>query len=73
MGNFSHNQKKLEYAYLLTPSGKSKEMLTAQFLQLKAAEYAMLKSELEKKDKYEKHAKRLGRGEVMENVGGAVQ
>jgi EPS-associated MarR family transcriptional regulator len=49
MGNFSHNQKKLDYAYLLTPSGiKSKATLTAHFLERKAAEYAMLKSELEK-------------------------
>lgn len=41
MGNFSHNQKKLDYAYLLTSSGiKSKAMLTAHFLERKAAEYA---------------------------------
>ena len=45
MGNFSHNQKKLEYAYLLTPSGiKNKAMLTAYFLERKATEYARLKS-----------------------------
>ena len=51
MGNFSHNQKKLEYAYLLTPRGiKSKAMLTAHFLERKAAEYAMLKSDLEKQE-----------------------
>jgi hypothetical protein len=48
MGNFSHNQKKLEYAYLLTPSGiRSKAVLTAHFLECKAAEYAVLKCELE--------------------------
>ena len=48
MGNFSHNQKKLDYAYLLTPSGiKSKAILTAHFLERKAAEYAALKRELE--------------------------
>ena len=47
MGNFSHNQKKLDYAYLLTPSGiKSKALLTAHFLERKAAEYAALKREL---------------------------
>jgi EPS-associated MarR family transcriptional regulator len=52
MGNFSHNQKKMGYAYLLTPSGiMSKAMLTAHFLERKAAEYAMLKSELEKHEK----------------------
>jgi EPS-associated MarR family transcriptional regulator len=45
MGNFSHNQKKMDYAYLLTPSGmKSKATLTAHFLERKAAEYAILKS-----------------------------
>jgi EPS-associated MarR family transcriptional regulator len=60
MGNFSHNQKKLDYAYLLTPSGmKSKAMLTAHFLERKAAEYAMLKSELEKHEKNKKQMKRL--------------
>jgi len=48
MGNFSHNQQKLGYAYLLTPSGiKSKALLTAHFLERKAAEYAALKYELE--------------------------
>ena len=48
MGNFSHNQKKLDYAYLLTPSGiKSKAVLTAHFLERKAAEYAALKRELD--------------------------
>jgi EPS-associated MarR family transcriptional regulator len=48
MGNFSHNQKKLEYAYLLTPSGiKSKAILTTHFLDRKAAEYAALKRELD--------------------------
>jgi EPS-associated MarR family transcriptional regulator len=48
MGNFSHNQKKLDYAYLLTPSGiKSKAILTAHFLERKAAEYAGLKREFD--------------------------
>ncbi len=48
MGNFSHNQKKLDYAYLLTASGiESKAALTAYFLERKAVEYAALKSELE--------------------------
>ena len=56
MGNFSHSQKKMDYAYLLTPSGiKSKATLTAYFLERKAAEYAMLKSELEKYEKDIKH------------------
>jgi EPS-associated MarR family transcriptional regulator len=58
MGNFSHNQKKLDYAYLLTPSGiKRKAVLTAHFLERKAAEYAILKSEHEKHEKDIKHEK----------------
>jgi EPS-associated MarR family transcriptional regulator len=48
MGNFSHNQHKLGYAYLLTPSGiRSKATLTAHFVERKAAEYAALKHELD--------------------------
>lgn len=47
MGNFSHNRRKLDYAYLLTPSGiKSKAVLTAHFLERKVAEYAALKRKL---------------------------
>ena len=46
MGNFSHNQKKLDYAYLLTPNGiKSKAALTAHFLQRKMLEYEELRQE----------------------------
>jgi EPS-associated MarR family transcriptional regulator len=48
MGNFSHNQKKLGYAYLLTPKGiKTKAALTAHFLQRKMAEYEELRLEIE--------------------------
>lgn len=48
MGNFSHSQKKLGYAYLLTPKGiKSKAALTAHFLQRKMAEYEELRQEIE--------------------------
>jgi EPS-associated MarR family transcriptional regulator len=47
MGNFSHNQKKLDYAYLLTPKGiKHKAELTRHFLERKALEYEQLKTEL---------------------------
>ena len=54
MGSFSRDQKKLDYTYFLTPSGiKSKAMLTAHFLEHKAAEYAILKSELEKHKKHQ--------------------
>jgi EPS-associated MarR family transcriptional regulator len=65
MGNFSHNQKKLNYAYLLTPSGiKSKALLTTHFLERKAAEYAGLKRELESIEGAMKTSK-----EVASNIG----
>ena len=67
MGNFSHNQKKLEYAYLLTPGGiKSKATLTAHFLERKAGEYAILKGELEK---HEKQIKILEQADAMKKEG----
>lgn len=48
MGNFSHSQKKLGYAYLLTPKGmKSKAALAAHFLERKMAEYEELRQEIE--------------------------
>ena len=71
MGNFSHNQKKLDYAYLLTPSGiKSKAMLTAYFLERKAAEYAMLKTELKM---HEKHMKSLESSKVKKKLEEVIQ
>ncbi len=49
MGNFSHNQKKLDYAYPLTPSNiKPKAILTVLFLKPKVSEYAMPKSQMNK-------------------------
>ena len=69
MDNFSHNQKKLDYAYLLTPSGiKRKAVLTAHFLERKAAEYAMLKSELEKYEKDTKHVERSNQIKIVEEA-----
>jgi EPS-associated MarR family transcriptional regulator len=69
MGNFSHNQKKLGYAYLLTPSGiGSKAMLTAHFLERKAAEYAMLKSELEKIESYTKRVEQTDKIKIAEGA-----
>ena len=69
MGNFSHNQKKMNYAYLLTPSGiKSKAMLTAHFLERKAAEYAMLKSELEKHEKDIKHLEQSNQIKIVDEA-----
>lgn len=47
VGNFHNNNKKLSYAYLLTPHGiKSKALITAQFLQRKMVEYELLKAEI---------------------------
>ncbi len=46
-GNFGKNDKKLSYAYLLTPRGiKSKALITTQFLQRKMVEYELLKAEI---------------------------
>ena len=57
--NFSHNQNKFGYVYLLTPSGiAEKAALTSVFLKRKMDEYealkveiAILKSEIEKEEK----------------------
>ncbi len=46
--NFSQNQNKFGYAYLLTPSGISeKAHLTSSFLKRKLDEYEALKAEIE--------------------------
>ena len=46
--NFSQNQNKFGYAYLLTPTGISeKTVLTASFLKRKLQEYEALKNEIE--------------------------
>ncbi len=45
--NFSQNQNKFGYAYLLTPSGISaKALLTGSFLKRKLQEYEALKAEI---------------------------
>ena len=45
--NFSKNQNKFGYAYLLTPSGISeKAMLTSSYLKRKLQEYELLKAEI---------------------------
>ena len=45
--NFSQNENKFGYAYLLTPSGISeKAMLTGSFLKRKLKEYDALKAEI---------------------------
>ena len=46
--NFSNSDKKISYAYMLTPKGLAeKSMLTAHFLKRKMAEYEALKAEIE--------------------------
>lgn len=46
--NFQSSNRKLAYAYLLTPCGMSeKASLTAGFLKRKMDEYALLKTEIE--------------------------
>lgn len=46
--NFSNNENKSKYVYLLTPSGiKEKTQLTLSFLQRKTLEYDSLKFEIE--------------------------
>ena len=46
--NFQSSQRKLAYAYLLTPSGiAEKAALTGRFLQHKIAEFEALKAEIE--------------------------
>lgn len=46
--NFRNSDKKLGYAYLLTPRGiESKATITVHFLKRKMAEYATLKVEIE--------------------------
>ena len=46
--NFSRSERKLAYAYVLTPQGLAeKTKLTARFLKRKLEEYEALKSEIE--------------------------
>ena len=45
--NFSHNQNKMGYAYLITPQGiEEKSRLTFSFLKRKIVEYEVLKKEI---------------------------
>ena len=46
--NFRHNERKLGYAYLLTPQGMSeKTRITVHFLRRKIAEYDAIEREIE--------------------------
>jgi len=48
MQNFQNSQRKLAYAYLLTPAGLAeKAVLTSRFLKRKMQEYEQLKAEIE--------------------------
>lgn len=47
MGNFSRSERKLGYAYILTPKGiAEKSRVTARFLVRKETEYETLKTEI---------------------------
>ena len=49
MNNFKNNKNKLQYSYLLTPTGiEEKTKLTNEFLKAKTKEYEELKQEVEK-------------------------
>jgi EPS-associated MarR family transcriptional regulator len=46
--NFSHNEDKVSYIYLLTPKGiENKSKLTIEFLKIKIKEYEILKEEID--------------------------
>ena len=47
--NFKNNKDKIQYSYLLTPTGiEEKTKLTIEFLKVKTKEYEELKKEVEK-------------------------
>ena len=47
--NFKNNKDKIQYSYLLTPTGiEEKTKLTIEFLKTKTKEYEALKKEVEK-------------------------
>ena len=49
INNFKNNKHKLQYSYLLTPTGiEEKTKLTIEFLKVKTKEYEALKEELER-------------------------
>ena len=49
LSNFSNNQNKVNYIYLLTPKGiEQKSRLTFKFLAIKLKEYEVLKNEISK-------------------------
>lgn len=47
LSNFSHNENKASYIYLLTPKGfENKSKLTIEFLKIKIKEYEILQEEI---------------------------
>ena len=49
INNFKNSNHKLQYSYLLTPTGiEEKTKLTIEFLKVKTAEYEALKEEVER-------------------------
>ena len=48
LSNFSHNEDKVNYIYLLTPKGiEKKARLTFEFLKIKIKEYEILQEEID--------------------------
>ena len=70
MNNFEKNPNKLNYLYLLTPSGiKEKIILTKDFLKRKMDEYQNLKKEIKKIRDKRRELKRLKKqGKLQEQV-----
>ena len=65
VGNFRHNPRKLQYAYLLTPKGlEEKTRVTLRFLKRKQQEYERLLGELEDLREEAAALKPLEKGEL---------
>ena len=48
VSNFRHSDRKLRYAYVLTPTGiAERALLTSRFLQRKMQEYELIKAEID--------------------------
>lgn len=48
LGNFARSERKIKYAYILTPSGfREKVKMTSRFLERKISEVALLQKEIE--------------------------
>ena len=65
LGNFSKSDRKIGYAYFLTPEGMAeKAKITARFLKRKMAEYEQLKIEIDRLRKEAQLARKKNDGGV---------